>query len=74
MRIKHFLNEFEKHINITSKDYEYCKMLYYNSATGKTRTVEQRKRISAATKKAMQNAVSSFFDTKKQLFKIKFNF
>ena len=56
MRIKHFLNEFEKHINITSKDYEYCKMLYYNSATGKTRTVEQRKRISAATKKAMQNA------------------
>ena len=54
IRLNHFLSEQEKHINITSKDYEYCRMLYYSAAHNKKRTTEQRKNISEATKKAMQ--------------------
>ena len=55
IRVKHFLNDFEKHINITSKDYEFCRMLYYEATKGRKRTDEQKERISLATKKAMQD-------------------
>lgn len=53
-RVKHFLNDFEKHINISSRDYEYCRTLYYIASKGKKRTSEQCQKISNATKLAMQ--------------------
>lgn len=57
-RVKHFLNDFEKHINISSRDYEYCRTLYYitlKDKKNKKRTIEQCKKISDATKHAMQD-------------------
>lgn len=54
-RVQHFLNNFEKYINISSRDYEYCRSLYYSVTKGKKRTIEQCKNISDATKLAMQD-------------------
>lgn len=54
-RVQHFLNDFEKHINISSRDYEYCRSLYYSVSKGKKRTIEQCQNISNATKLAMQD-------------------
>ncbi len=57
-RVRHFLNDFEKHINISSRDYEYCRTLYYITLKDKKwgkRTKEQCKKISTATKLAMQD-------------------